>query len=122
MKALNRAILGILLLARRLSASPALLPPEKFHASGVRKVLAISCTAIGDTLFATPSLRALSHLLPEAEIHFLVRTRFMDLFRTNPHVSRLLGYRGRCRGILGLLKEFKRQRYDLCLIFHDSDP
>ena len=122
MKTLNKTILQSLLFLKKLSTPPTLLPLEKFNAAEVRKVLAISCTAMGDTLFATPALRVLRHQLPEAKIHFLVRERFMDLFRTNPRIDRLMGYKGRCRGILPLIMDFRRQAYDLCLIFHDSDP
>ncbi len=46
----------------------------------------------------------------------------MDLFRTNPWVDSITGYSGRYRGGLGMLGQMKSQGYDLCLVFHDSDP
>lgn len=90
--------------------------------SRINKVLVVSCTAIGDTLFATPGIRAVKKLLPDAEIHLLVKEKFKALFATNPWIDSISGYKGGYKGGLGLLKEIKGKQYDLCVIFHDSDP
>ncbi len=99
-----------------------LQPVENLDTRMVRKILVVSCTAIGDTLFATPCIRAVRHLLPDAEIDLLVREKFLDLFMKNPWIDSISGYKGRYRGGLGLLWQMKTRGYDLCLIFHDSDP
>lgn len=118
MQAIFKAIIYI----RGNSAPEIPLPIDRFRARRVRKVLIVSCTAIGDTLFATPCIRAVRKQLPEAQIHFMVRDKFLVLFRTNPWIDQVTGYQGRYRGALKLLRRIKRGNYDLCLIFHDSDP
>ena len=118
MQAIFKAILYI----RRSSSPGNPLTLDKFNARRTGKVLIVSCTAIGDTLFATPCIRAVRKQLPKAEIHFLVRDKFLDLFRTNPWIDQIRGYKGGYRGALKLLLGIKREDYDLCLIFHDSDP
>ncbi len=122
MKALNRAIFKAILYVRGSSAPENPLPVDKFNPRRAGKVLIVSCTAIGDTLFATPCVRAVRKQLPKAEIHLLVRDKFLDLFRTNPWIDQIRGYKGGYRGGLKLLLGMKREDYDLCLIFHDSDP
>ena len=122
MKAFTQAIFKAIVYFKGNSSPVNPLGPDKFNARRTGKVLIVSCTAIGDTLFATPCIRAVRKELPKAEIHFLVRDKFLDLFRTNPWIDQIRGYKGGYRGALKLLLGIKREDYDLCLIFHDSDP
>lgn len=82
----------------------------------------ISCTAIGDTLLSTPAVRATRRLFPHARIDWLVRDRYVDLFRDNPDVDEVIGYLGAYRRLSKLVRHFRERDYDLCLVFHDSDP
>ena len=106
---------------KRRTAGPPCLP-EQFDPADARRILVISCTAIGDTMFATPGIRALRGIVPNAAIDLLVKTKFLDLFRANPRVDRLIGYHGRYKGAVRLLRRFRKSRYNLCIVFHDSDP
>ncbi len=122
MKALAKTILKTCCLLKELRGQSRPQPLQAFDPRAVKRILAVSCTAIGDTLFATPSVRALRHLLPHARIDFLVRDRFLPLFVTNSWTDSTLAYKGRYKGWLSLLRQIKEQGYDLCIIFHDSDP
>ena len=93
------------------------LNPDK-----ISNVLAVSSTAIGDTLLSTPALRATRLIFPKASIDFMVRKKFSVLFENNPDVRTIIPYYGRYKRLLSLLNRIKSGNYDLCLVFHDSDP
>jgi ADP-heptose:LPS heptosyltransferase len=122
MKSLIHIALDLCVALKRARSVNSLKSLKEFRPEAVRRILVISCTAMGDTLFATPSIRALYKLLPHAHIDLLARNRFAPLFRNLPHVSDVLEYRGRCRGVPNLLSLFRKRRYDLCISLHDSDP
>jgi ADP-heptose:LPS heptosyltransferase len=93
------------------------LKPEE-----IRKVLAVSSTAIGDTLLSTPALRATRRILPNASIDFMVREKFSILFENNPDIRAIVPYYGGYKRLFPLLNRIKSGNYDLCLVLHDSDP
>jgi len=73
---------------------------------------------MGDLLWGTPAIRAISKALPEVSIDLLLQPRWNDLFSGNPYIRKLIPYYSRLdRQLLGLLKllQFK---YDHVLIFH----
>ena len=122
MKSLQHIALDLCLAARKARGITSLKPLKEFTPDQISNVLVISCTAMGDTLFATPAIRALSKLLPHANIDLLARDRFAPLFNNLPHITNILKYRGRCRGALNLVSQLRKHRYDLCISLHDSDP
>src|SRR5690242_1254401 len=54
------------------------------------RILVVRAGAIGDTLFATPLVRALRRTYPEAYLVFLCSEPAFDLMRYNPHLDRVL--------------------------------
>lgn len=95
---------------------------NKLDSNEIRNVLAISSTAIGDTLFSTPAVRATRRILPNASIDFMVREKFSILFENNPDIRTTIPYYGGYKRLFPLLNRIKSGNYDLCLVFHDSDP
>jgi ADP-heptose:LPS heptosyltransferase len=95
---------------------------NELRSDKITNVLAVSSTAIGDTLLSTPAVRAAHQILKNASIDFMVRDKFSELFENNPDIRRLVPYPGRFKGIFSLLNIIKSINYDLCLVFHDSDP
>ncbi len=85
-------------------------------------VLVISNTAIGDTLFATPAIRALKQNLPNAKITALLNPNNFELFETNPNIDEMLLYDGRWRGFLAIVNEIKKKCFDVAIIFHSNEP
>lgn len=98
------------------------LPVEKIDLSGVKRILAVSSTAIGDTLFATPALSALKEQFPHVETDLVAREKFIPLFNRIPGINRIIPYSGAFKNCFRLFKELKSGKYDLCIVFHDSDP
>ncbi|MBA4395023.1 MAG: hypothetical protein C0407_15840 [Desulfobacca sp.] len=100
----------------------ALLPFEAPAIAGVKRILLMTTTAIGDTLFSTPAIRAVKETYPEKEVHVLSHVRNQLLLRENPFIDRLLLYHGKRKRITALLGELKEQQYDLVIILHSNDP
>jgi ADP-heptose:LPS heptosyltransferase len=88
----------------------------------VRRVLLISNTALGDTLFSTPALRALKECYPAWELEVLAHRVFGVLLAHNPHVARIFTYPGRNRRLVTLARDLGRRAYDLVIILHGNDP
>ncbi|AKU90617.1 glycosyltransferase family 9 protein [Vulgatibacter incomptus] len=79
--------------------------PRVESAAGVRRILVLRTSALGDTVLATPALRALRERFADAEIHFVTHAAFVRLFDELPFVTRTWAYepKGRHRGAAGLL-------------------
>ncbi len=115
---------GLLLLAMRVLKS---MDRRKtglihFRPEDVKRILVVSSTAIGDTLLSTPAIRAVRERYPAARItaHFNVGN--MELFENNPHIDGIIPYYGGYRKFLRTVGEFRRQNFDLVLIFHGNEP
>ncbi|MGP8051766.1 MAG: glycosyltransferase family 9 protein [Desulfobaccales bacterium] len=108
-------------LRRRLARRPP-RPLTDLQPAGVRRVLLISATALGDTLFSTPAIRALKERFPAWELEVLGHRVFGTLLAHNPHLTRLYTYPGRRRQLLRLIRELRGRRYDLVIILHGNDP
>ncbi len=97
-------------------------PLTELDPAKVRRVLVISATALGDTLFSTPAIRALKERFPAWELEVLGHRVFGAVLAHNPYIARLFAYPGRNRRLLHLIRELKARRYDLVIILHGNDP
>lgn len=100
-------------------------PPRPFNFSameGISRILLMTTTAIGDTLFSTPAIRAVKETYPNKEVHVLCHARNQCLLRENPYINRLLFYQGKRKGIIKLIRELREGHYDLVVILHSNDP
>ena len=88
----------------------------------VERILAISSTGIGDTLFSTPAIRALREAYPRAHLTAMFRARYLDLFRNNPHVDAVIPYFGKYRRLPSTIRALRRGRFDVAAVLHGNDP
>lgn len=95
-------------------------PAGELGSPAIRRILAISCTALGDTLLSTPGLRALRQTYPLAHITLLVHPALQALFSGLAEVDELLSYDGKWRAFARTAKALKG--YDLAAIFHGNEP
>lgn len=121
MKALTRILWKIRLGLQRVQQRQT-RPISQFDPKMAKQILVVSCTAIGDTLLSTPALRATRRLFPQARIDWLVRDRYAELFTNNPDADDIIPYKGAYRGVFSLANRLRKRSYDMCLVFHDSDP
>ncbi len=88
----------------------------------INRILLMTTTAIGDTLFSTPAIRAVKETYPDKKVHVLCHARNRSLLTGNPYINRLLFYRGKWKGIIKLIRELREGHYDLVVILHSNDP
>lgn len=53
------------------------------------KILVIRFSSIGDIVLTSAIVRCIKKQLPQAEIHFLVKEKFVDVVAHNPHISKI---------------------------------
>ncbi|MBF0556586.1 MAG: glycosyltransferase family 9 protein [Nitrospirae bacterium] len=93
-----------------------------FSPSGVKTILIISSTALGDTLMSTPAIKAVRVRYPEAHITACLNIRYAALFAGNPHIDAILPYYGGYRKFIRTAQALRRVKPDLALIFHGNEP
>jgi lipopolysaccharide heptosyltransferase II len=87
-----------------------------------RKILLLRFSSLGDIVMTTAMIRCVRARFPRAQIDMAVREDFLGLIADNPHLDRKLSLsRGSgVRGLLALLKDINRERYDLVYDAHRS--
>lgn len=84
----------------------------------MKKILIISVTGMGDSLWGTPGIRALKKSFPEVEIDLLMNRPWKSLFEHNPYLNKIFEYQEQWyRQPFSGMKLFGRY-YDIVLIFH----
>lgn len=97
-------------------------------ASAPRRVLVVMPTWVGDVVMATPTLRALRGLWPEAQITTLVRESVRPLLEPCPWIDRLATVRRRRKGrrdarrigLVALARRLASRRFDLAVLLTNS--
>ncbi|MFH1201872.1 MAG: GT4 family glycosyltransferase PelF [Candidatus Omnitrophota bacterium] len=91
------------------------------EALDVTNILVIKLGAIGDVILSGPSLRAIREYFPKAKISCLVGARCQDILKNCPYIDELIvdDYRGKDKGILGMLRTAKKLRQFLPEIIVD---
>jgi len=84
----------------------------------MKRILAVSTTGMGDSLWGTPALRALKKSFPDADLHFLINPHWEKLFTGNPNIDRIIHYSPKWfrQPLIGL--RLLQYQYDCVLIFH----
>lgn len=85
------------------------------------KFLVVSTTALGDTLWGTPALKALKHTYPHSSLCVLTSELGEQVLRHNPHIDELFVIKHAL--FFSLLRHFyslKKRNFDAILIFHSS--
>lgn len=98
------------------------LPLSALRTEEVRNILAVSSTALGDTLLSTPALRAVRKGFPKARITALFNIDNMELFADNPNIDGCVPYHGGYKKFFSTARALKRYGFDLALIFHGNEP
>jgi ADP-heptose:LPS heptosyltransferase len=88
----------------------------------IKRILAVSNTAIGDTLLSTPGLRSLRLAYPEARITLLVNSAYLKLFASNPDVDEVLAGNGNWQSFWPNVFRLRRRHFDVACIFHGNEP
>jgi len=94
--------------------------------ANIRRVLLLKTHALGDVLMTTPAARALRQALPSARLDYLTGNWSAPALRGNPYIDEVLAapdeaLHGRWpSGLVRLIWQLRRRRYDAAVIFHPS--
>jgi ADP-heptose:LPS heptosyltransferase len=86
------------------------------------RILLVSTTAIGDTLMATPFLRAVRNRFPDAHIAFMVHHIRKEVVELNPSINELIVYYGKGKHLLSTFWKLRRGKFDKVIVLHANDP
>ncbi len=89
------------------------LGPQKKN-KGTDRILVVSTTGLGDSLWGSPAIRALRQKHPTAYIALLTSPIGKAVFQNNPHLNEVFLLSPR------RLKTLKKQRFETAYIFHTS--
>src|SRR3954470_6281050 len=91
-----------------------------------QKILVVQPSWVGDAVMATPTLRALRSLYPQAEIAYLLRRYVKPIYTGMPWADRLVTYRtGKTRakagkGMFDLAARLRSAKFDLAILLPNS--
>src|SRR5215210_3667066 len=101
------------------SHAPQPLAPARWDWSQVRRVLVVRLRSIGDTVLATPSLRALRRFLPHARIDVLLEDWVAPLLEGSGDVDRVLTVRRKSQASrLRVACQLRSEGYDVAYNLH----
>lgn len=92
----------------------------------IRRVLAVKIWAVGEVIMATPAFRALRELLPEAHFTMLTGRAAYPIVELSPRFDTIrvvdegTFLRPRPARLLSLVKNLRRERYDLLVSLHHA--
>ena len=89
-----------------------------------QNILIVKTHALGDVLLITPSIRYLRGKFPKAKISMLVGNWAKEVIEENPYVDKLISFddsillKKKVIKILKLIYKLRKEKYDLCIVFH----
>lgn len=80
------------------------------------KILIIRFSSIGDIVLTTPVIRCLKKQVSNAEVHFLTKSQYANIVRSNPYINtvHLLEH----GNIKHIIKELKKEKFDYIIDLH----
>jgi heptosyltransferase-2 len=94
--------------------------------SGPGKVLVVQPSWVGDAVMATPTLRAIRHLYPDAHISYLMKRNIKPICAGMPWADKLITYRtGKThkkagKGIFDVAARLRAAKFDLAVLLPNS--
>lgn len=102
-------------------------PDPPWDTRSIQSILLINTTALGDTLFSTPAIRAIRLAFPDAKLISLAGPTAKEVLLHNPHLDKIIDHPGRVNlpfffRLPKLLKTIQKEKCDLAIILHGNDP
>lgn len=80
--------------------------------SGIKKILIIRLSSMGDILLATPLIRSIKNQNPSAEIDFVVKEEFFEVIKNNTHLTNIFRYSKESSEKQKLIESLKSRNYE----------
>lgn len=84
----------------------------------MKSLLIVSVTGMGDSLWATPAIRALKKTFPNLAINFLTSEPWIALFQNNSNLDAVFSYQKKWYLQWKTIFELRKQKFDCVLVFH----
>jgi lipopolysaccharide heptosyltransferase II len=100
------------------------MPRRSVSASDPGRILIVTTTGIGDTLWGTPAIAALRKKHPNGYLCVLTNPAGAEILKANPAIDEIFVFRRAARGFLNfmsLVKSLRERRFGIVYIFHASD-
>jgi ADP-heptose:LPS heptosyltransferase len=81
------------------------------------KFLIIRLSSIGDIVLTTPVVRCLKKQVPDAEIHYLTKSTYMQILSSNPHIDKVHYLE---KSLQSVILELKRENFDYIIDLHHN--
>lgn len=97
---------------------------KNFPGRQPERVLIISTTGLGDTLWGTPAIGSLKEAYPTCRLDVLTNAPGLELLDKNPNIDSLYIFKRGLWDILSwpaLLKSLRKKNFEMVFIFHASD-
>lgn len=85
--------------------------------AGIKKILVIRFSSIGDIVLTSPVIRCLKEQLPGTEIHYLTKKKFASLVSANPNLDKVLTIEN---SVNEIFPQIKKAKYDFIVDLHRS--
>lgn len=86
-------------------------------ATGLKKILIIRFSSIGDIVLTTPVIRCLKNQLPGCEIHFLTKSSFLQVVEPNPYIDQIHLLNDNLEELISRLKS---EKFDFIADLHNN--
>ena len=73
------------------------------------KFLIIRFSSIGDIVLTTPVVRCLKQQMPDAEIHFLTKSTYLQILASNPYIDKVHYLE---QSLQAVIKELRNENFD----------
>lgn len=107
---------------RRAARRRPVAPLASLNLAGVRRVLLVLTTGLGDAVLSTPVFEAVRRALPQARVALFVRRVWAPLFAAETDIDEVIPYAGKWRRFFATLRRLRRFAPDLTLVLHGNDP
>ncbi len=81
------------------------------------KFLIIRFSSIGDIVLTTPVVRCLKQQIPDAEIHFLAKSTYLQILASNPYIDKAHYLE---QSLQAVIKELQRENFDYVIDLHHN--
>src|SRR5215203_577324 len=91
------------------------------RAESIKRVVVRGTNWVGDCVMTVPALRALRRVLPDAHITLVIRPGTKGIFSEADFIDDVLAYdRKGALSVLGQVREWKRRKFDLAILFQNA--
>jgi ADP-heptose:LPS heptosyltransferase len=81
------------------------------------KFLIIRLSSIGDIVLTTPVIRCLKKQVPDAQIHYLTKSTYMQILSSNPYIDKAHYLE---KSLQTMILELKRENFDYIIDLHHN--